>query len=461
MNRAFLPFLLLISMAWCQTSIAQITLDSTTLVERTVVDNLDIPWEIKWGPDDWLWLTERIGRVVRVNPEDGSKVVVLDLTAQVYQQSESGMLGMEIHPNFTITPHVFLAYTYLDGNNILERIVRYEYDGTNLINEVVLLDGIVAGPTHNGCRLLILPDNTMLITTGDAQDQPISQNTTAVNGKTLRINLDGTIPPDNPIAGSAVWSWGHRNAQGLLLAPNGKVYSSEHGPQTDDELNIIVKGGNYGWPTVHGFCDSPNETQFCADSNVIEPLMAWTPTIATSDILWYNHEAIPEWKGTILLTVLKDQMLVKIDLDGSGDMVINSDELFQYKWGRLRDLVQAPDGRVFLATSGTSWTNTSPGTHKIIELKNPNYVGIPTFNAFTKESIRVMPNPVDTHTTMVFSRDLIGRQFELVDVLGKIVEKTTIDNEKYLWSKADLPSGTYFIRVKGEEFYATQKLIVR
>jgi MreB/Mrl family cell shape determining protein len=232
-----------------------VTVGSTTLDVRNVITGIDIPWEIIWGPDEHIWFTERVGRISRLNPETGVRTVVLNLTSSVYQSSESGMLGMALHPDFENTPHVFVAYTYSAGiNNIRERFVRYEYNGTALINPLTLVENIAGTSTHNGSRMLILPDTTLLISTGDAQQaSTLPQSLNSLNGKFLRMNLDGSIPADNPFGPSSyVYTYGHRNPQGILLAPNGKLYSSEHGPSTNDEFNIIEAGKNYGWPLIEG-----------------------------------------------------------------------------------------------------------------------------------------------------------------------------------------------------------------
>lgn len=349
------------------------TLDSTILTSRTVISGIDVPWEITWGPDDHIWMTERYGRVSRVNATDGTQDILLDISGTVYQQLESGLLGLALHPDFLNTPYVYIVYTYLSGNNVVEKLERYTYNGTELVDPLPLIENIPGNTTHNGSRLHILPDNTMLMSTGDAQDQALPQNTSAINGKILRINLDGTVPSDNPISGSYVWSWGHRNAQGLWLAPNGIVYSSEHGPTSDDELNIIEPGRNFGWPTVTGFCDSPPENGFCADSNVVEPLAAWTPTIAPSDIIWYNNPAIPEWQDKLIMTVLKEKQVRIFTFNEAGTEVVNEDIFFTQEFGRLRDICVSPDGKIYLATNGADWNNTDAFTHSIIELANLNY----------------------------------------------------------------------------------------
>ena len=414
-------FVFALGLALCASAQGSHTLDSTTLTSRVVADSLDIPWEILWGPDDHIWMTERYGRVSRINPTTGDQDVILDLSSDVYQNSESGMMGMVLHPNFKDNPHVFIAYTYLDGSKIRERLVRFNYDGSKLIPADTLVGDIVGNTTHIGCRLLILPDNTLLMTTGDAQNQSLPQDRRSLSGKVLRMNLDGSIPADNPDPNSLVWSSGHRNAQGLWLAPNGKLYSSEHGPTTDDELNILMPDRNYGWPNVHGLCDSPPEIEFCNDSNVVEPLAVWTPTIAPSDIIWYDSWQIPEFKNKLLMTVLKDKSLIAFEFNAAGDSVIKQTKYFKNEFQRLRDICVSPDGTIYLATSGSSWRNTSPFTHTIVELKNEDYnmsIGDPL--PWLKVVVSPNPVPVGGQINVLLPNDEPGK-FELFDLMGRSV----------------------------------------
>ena len=365
----------------CFTSLntfAQITVGNTTLQVREVIGNLDIPWEIKWGYDGFIWMTERPGIVSRVNVETGEKNVILDIQNTVYSgNNEAGLLGMEFHPEFSTNHILFMTYTFIQGNQIKERLSSFTYNinSETLENEQILLNNINGYTTHIGSRILALEDLTILISTGDAQDQPASQDIDELTGKILRMDISednfGGIPADNPIPNSYVWSWGHRNAQGLELAPNGIIYSSEHGPTTDDELNILVPNRNYGWPYVQGFCDEPTETDFCEQNNVVEPLANWTPTIAPSDIIWYDHPAIPEFQNTLLMTVLKNKMLVRFEFSEDGQSVTNETEFFQYEWGRLRDICVSPDGKIYLATNGNTWPSQPP--NEIIELSNANH----------------------------------------------------------------------------------------
>lgn len=363
-------------------------LDSTTLQITTVANNLSVPWEILWGPDNWIWLTERAGSISRLNPETGDIIEIYDIP-DCYEQQESGLLGMVLHPDFPTTPYLYVAYTYLQGFSITERLVRYTYNGTTLIDPLILLDNIPGNSTHDGCRLLISPDNKLFMTTGDAQDQTAPQNVTAINGKLLRMNLDGSVPADNPIPGSLVWSWGHRNAQGLVLASNGIMYSSEHGPTNDDEFNIIYANRNYGWPTVQGFCNTPTETAFCNANNIVEPLAAWTPTLAVAGIDYYNHPAIPEWQNAVLMTVMKSQRLVRLRLSPDGTQLLDQTNYLQNQFGRIRDICISPIGDVYISTTNRD-AYGSGQPDRIIRLHNPNYMVLPQANfAFADSCLTV------------------------------------------------------------------------
>jgi len=198
------------------------------------------------------------------------------------------------------------------------------------------------------------------------------------------MNLDGSVPADNPFPGSLVWTYGHRNPQGLVLASNGKLYSSEHGPTTDDELNLIEKGKNYGWPYVTGYCDTDLEKRFCRDHEVRLPLTVWSPTFGVSGIEYYDHEAIPEWRGSILVTSLKrdtaehyGQRLQQVRLDAEGEHVIGINDYLVGVFGRLREVMASPDGRVFIFTSNREQnrnkTRQRANDDKLIMLRNPEY----------------------------------------------------------------------------------------
>ena len=316
---------------------------------KVVAENLNFPWEILWGPDNKIWMTERGGKISRVDTATGTITPVFTI-AEVSSQGEGGLLGMVLHPNFSTNPYVYVAYDYNQAGNYKGKIVRYSYNGTTLTAPVIILDNISASNIHNGCRLLISSDLKLFITTGDASDQSSPQNNAAINGKILRLNLDGSIPADNPTAGSPVWSKGHRNPQGLVFA-NNMLYSSEHGPDSDDEINIIEKGRNYGWPDVKGFCNESAEQAFCSTNNVKEPIKAWTPTLAVSGMDFYNSNLIPQWKNSLLLATLKNSRLMQLKLNDTHTSVTETNEFFANEYGRMRDVCISPDGKVYICTS--------------------------------------------------------------------------------------------------------------
>ena len=183
----------------------------------------------------------------------------------------------------------------------------------------------------------------------------------SLNGKILRLNLDGTVPADNPIHGNPLWTKGNRNAQGLVFA-NNILYESEHGPDSDDEINIIEKGRNYGWPTVKGFCDNGSEKTFCAANNVKEPIKAWTPTAALSGMDYYNDTLIPEWKNSLLVVALKNSRLYQLKLNAAHNAITETNEFFNGVFGRMRDVCISPDGKVYICTSNGDGD-------KIVEIK--------------------------------------------------------------------------------------------
>lgn len=460
-------------------TVGNTTLDVRVVIQGTNANNgVDIPWEIQWGPDDYIWMTERYGRVSRLNPETGVRTTILDLTTTVYDNSESGLLGLQLHPDFANTPQVFLAYTYQSGGT-KERIVRYDYNGTTgmLENPLTLVEGINGNTTHIGCRLLILPDNTLLATTGDYQNQSSPQNETSVSGKILRMNFDGSIPADNPFGPSSyLYSKGHRNAQGLCLAPNGILYSSEHGPTTNDEFNIIVPGGNYGWPDVEGFCTGSELSACNAMTNYQDPLAIWyqNSTIAPSDLIWYDHEAIPEWTGKMLMTVLKAEHLKVIEVDNvNGTTVVGQEILFnnahaanpsssfnQGTFDRLRDICMAPDGRVFLATSGPSWGTSLTFTNSIVELKNSAYVPTGIKEGVKSVNTQIYPNPSNGTVRMVFAEELIGATFTVSDAMGRLAFTGNVISRGMDLDLSNLAPGLYSVQSSKGNHATNERLVI-
>jgi glucose/arabinose dehydrogenase len=427
---------------------AQVNIGGTLVDTSTVISGIDIPWTIVWGPDNYIWMTERFGRVSRVNPQTGQQNALLTL-ADCQASGESGLLGMALHPSFADTPWVYLVYTYLTGSSIRERLVRYTYNeaGGLLESPQILLNDIPGNTTHNGSRLLFLPDRSLLMTTGDAQNQSAPLNIQQLPGKVLRMRPDGSVPADNPFPGNLVYTYGHRNAQGMFLHPlNGKVYISEHGPTTDDEVNVLTPGGNYGWPTVAGFCDQPTETQYCAQNNVLEPITAWTPTMAPGGMMWYNSSALPVFRNKILLTALKNARLYVLSLQNDTGAVVSEVQYLTNWYGRLRDVCSDPAGNLYLATNGNSWNNTQPFTHRIVKIAPRNTTSVPTVSD-ASQKIMVFPNPVNGDTRIEVPAGWVGQTLEYLEPTGRIVAKQYIEQEIFHPDLTSLRPGIYFMRV--------------
>ncbi|MEO5910853.1 MAG: PQQ-dependent sugar dehydrogenase [Pelobium sp.] len=322
--------------------------DPVKLKTTEIATGLSNPWEILEGPNNELWFTEKGGKISRINLET-KQVNTIFTVPDVASNGEGGLLGMVLHPDFTTSQFVYLVYNYNSSNGYKEKVVRYNYSNGSLNTPKILLQDIPANSFHNGSRLMIYADK-LFITTGDAGNANNAQDKNSISGKVLRMNLDGTIPSDNPFPNSYVYSFGHRNAQGLVMVDD-KIYSSEHGPNNDDEINIIQKGRNFGWPNVEGFCDKSAESNFCTANNVVEPLMVWTPTIAPSGMVYYNADLIPQWKNSLLLAVLKGSKVLQLKLKADKTGIDTATDFLVNDFGRIRDLAVAKDGKVYFCTS--------------------------------------------------------------------------------------------------------------
>jgi glucose/arabinose dehydrogenase len=328
---------------------------------RVVKTGLSNPWELYWGKDDHLWITERSGRISKIDPRTGNTIFTT-IIADVVERGEGGLLGLVHHPDFQSNGLLYVVYNYEKSGTYTEKVVRLTFSNNSLNSPQVILDNIPAASIHNGARLLITADNKLLITTGDAANTTTPQNRSSLAGKILRINLDGSIPTDNPVSNNPFWSFGHRNPQGLVIA-NGMVYASEHGPSIEDEVNIIEKGRNFGWPTVNGPCDG-GELSFCNTNNVAPPI--WSSgsfTVAVAGIDYYDNDRITRWKSSLLMTTLKDATLYQLKLNPAGTAVVSVNQFYRGNWGRLRDICVSPAGRVYICSSNGG------GNDRIIEIQ--------------------------------------------------------------------------------------------
>ncbi|GAB2854803.1 PQQ-dependent sugar dehydrogenase [Hymenobacter ruber] len=440
-------------------SLTTFPVGSTTVTVSALASNLSTIWELVWGPDNFIWVTERSGRISRVNPATGQLLPLLTI-ADVTENNESGLLGMAIDAAPTGQPAgtygVFVVYNYTDQGTLKEKLVRYSYANGTLSNPVVLLGNIVATTNHSGSRLLLLPDHTLLMTTGDALVASEAQNRNSLNGKILRLNLDGTIPTNNPTAGSAIYTLGHRNPQGIVRLPDGRIYSSEHGPNNDDEINKIEAGRNYGWPNVEGLCDLPAEATFCTANNVREPLTVWTPTIAPAGLTYYDHPAIPGWRGSLLLAVLKDHKLIQLTLDAAGSTAPSGD--FLTTFGRLRAICVSPDGKVYIGTSNRDGRGTPATTDdRILTLENRAYVPTATRPA-TAFAFDLFPNPARRQATVQLPTP--GSRLLVSDLLGRPVYSVQPTGTTATLDLAALRPGTYLVQADGAAGRSTRKLVV-
>jgi glucose/arabinose dehydrogenase len=301
-------------------------------VADTIATNLTSPWDIAFLPDGDALVSERdTGLIKRVTP-DGDVTTVGKLP-EVAPSSEGGLLGLAVSPDLDAEPYVY-AYLSTESDN---RLVRMRWDGERLGEQEVLLEGNPVGEFHDGGRLAFGPDGTLYITTGETHEEELAQDLDSNGGKILRLEPDGDIPPDNPFPDSPVWSYGHRNVEGLAFDDSGRLWASEFGDATWDELNLIEPGLNYGWPLREG-----DEGESC---DCVDPIEQWGTEVASPSGLEYAD-------GALWMAALAGQRLWRIDIDG--DHVVGQPKaFFNGEYGRLRAIAAAPDGSLWLATSNT------------------------------------------------------------------------------------------------------------
>lgn len=441
---------------------------NTTLTESNLVTGVNVPWEILWGQDDFIWCTLRSGKVLHIDPNTGNYTELLTKSVPYNGGSEPGMLGMVLHPDFLNTPKVFVVYNYNQGNSIKERLSSFDYDGNALINETVLIDGIGGNAIHNGSRLLITPDQKLMMTTGDTGDGGVSsQDLTSLNGKILRINLDGSIPSDNPDPASYVYSFGHRNGQGLCVGPNGLIYESEHGQNNSDELNLVEPNRNYGWPTVQGACNTANEQTYCTANNVREPLLEWSPCRAVNGLEYYTHPAIPEWQNTILMAVLgglnsnyERLSVIHPSADGlSATCTDSEDTYFQSFNQRIRDLCVNPHtGALYVALNGVNYPGSGPNIIK--EFRNLAYQPTSTPVNKSSQNVKVFPNPTYGNLNIEITPLLVNAPYEIFSFNGQKVSNGVFNQTVQIIQTEGWSKGQYFLRASNAMGTITRTFVV-
>lgn len=339
-------------------TIDNVTLSKTVLKVEVLAQNLQVPWDLAYADDGYLWFTEQAGSISRIDLATGEKTKVLSIK-EVWHLRTTGLLGLAVHPDFKKNPFVFVNYTVKEDTTVYNKLVRYYYSNDTLTQPKVLLQ-TVGYRAHNGSRLAISGNGKLLWATGDAYNGDNAQSLNSLNGKILRLNLDGSIPNNNPYPNSYVWARGFRNMQGLTVSDKGVVYTSEHGDAIEDEVNLIEKAKNYGWPAIEGMHSKPEEINFAKTHQTTEPIKSWTPVIAPSGISYYNNNLIPEWKNSLLLTTLKAKSFRVLSLNDDGTQITNEEVFFENHYGRLRDVCSDAEGNVYISTSNHDW-NPQPG----------------------------------------------------------------------------------------------------
>ncbi|PRQ10013.1 glucose/sorbosone family PQQ-dependent dehydrogenase [Enhygromyxa salina] len=434
---------------------------------RVLTTGLEAPWELSFGPDDMLWVTEREGRrITRIDPATGEMTEAITIDEVLVDQQHQGLLGMAFDPLLLQGDdrnYVYVAYTYDatpdDGDEQDDpraKVVRLTYSESaeTLGEPVELISGVPAGSDHNGGRLKIGPDELLYYSLGEqganqfnrycapieAQRLPTlaeveAEDWSAYKGKILRMELDGSIPADNPELGgvqSHIFSYGHRNPQGLVFGPDGALYAVEHGPNTDDEVNLIEAGGNYGWPHIAGYRDDqayvyanwsaapdceqltwtgltdpagipksvPVQTESAWEQDFVEPLKTLftvhnsydfedetcgasyficRPSVAPSSVDVYPHDGpIPGWGGSLLATTLKNGAVYRFKLSGDARGIRDVDKLFDTV-NRYRDLAIGPDDRTFYIATDTSGLTRDTEGGATDQLANPGSILVFTF----------------------------------------------------------------------------------
>lgn len=322
----------------------------TSFKVETVIPNLEVVWSIVWAPDGRMLFTERPGRV-RVYENGKLQPQPLFTVPDVEPRGESGLMGLILHPQFATNHLLYLSYAYNSGGTLV-RVVRYRETAGGLTDRKVIIENIPAAQFHAGCRLRFGPDGKLYITTGDATDRELAQQLNSIAGKILRLNDDGTVPTDNPFAGRQdarpeIWAYGSRNSQGIDFQPGTNLlWETEHGPSGfdgpggGDEVNIIDKGKNYGWPVIH---------HRATRAGMESPVLEYTPSCAPGSGMFYRGSQLPAFKGNFFFGCLRGERIIRVVTNGRE--VVSQENLLEHKYGRIRDIAEGPDGYIYFSTS--------------------------------------------------------------------------------------------------------------
>lgn len=327
----------------------------------TVASNLDSGWAFAFLPGGGMLVTERPGRLRLVEP-DGRVGAPLRGVPVVSARGQGGLLDVALDPEFAGNRRIFLSLAAEKGDGTVSRLVSATLAEGGLEGVRTLLDADPAfgrGNNHYGSRIAFDRSGALIWAVGDRfHSRDAAQDLADLRGKVMRLHRDGSVPADNPFVGRAgarpeIFSYGHRNIQSLAVDPQGRIWVVEHGPLGGDELNLLRPGGNYGWPVVTFGREYSGAviTEETSRPGMVDPLHVWRPTsIAPSGLASYDGDAVPEWRGDLFLGALRGQALHRLQLEG--DRVVGEERLLAGSVGRVRDVRQGPDGRLWLLTDG-------------------------------------------------------------------------------------------------------------
>lgn len=324
---------------------------------ETIAEGLEFPWSIAFLPDGSMLVTERSGKLRTIR--DGTLVdAAVHGVPDVYVQSQAGLFDVVLDPDFANNRVLYLSFAHGRKGENATRVIRATFDGSSLSDQQVIFTATPwkRGPNHFGGRMTFLPDGTLLLTTGE--DFDLREHAQLLDnhlGKIIRINTDGSAPADNPFVGIAgalpeIYSYGHRNPQAILVAPDGVVWMHEHGPAGGDELNRIESGLNYGWPVIAYGRDYSGAriSPYTEYEGMQQPVEYWVPSIAPAGMTYYDGKLFPDWRGDLFVAALVEQSIRRLDLhDGK---VIEQEILLQDIGERLRDVRTGPDGALYVLT---------------------------------------------------------------------------------------------------------------
>jgi glucose/arabinose dehydrogenase len=335
---------------------AAVASDQATFRVVEVAGGLEHPWAMAFLPDGDLLITERPGRL-RILRDGVLDPTPIEGVPDVYASGQGGLLDVVLDPDFAGNRLIYLSYAAKGEGGAGTRVARARLSDGRLEDVEVIFEGFMAGGgRHFGSRLGFDPEGYLFVTLGERGQDERAQELGVLAGKVVRLHPDGSVPEDNPFVGRddaapEVYSWGHRNPQGLAVHPEtGRVWVEEHGPRGGDEINIVEAGVNYGWPVItygRAYSGLPMG-EGSEKEGMAQPLYYWVPSISPSGMAFYQSDAFPEWQGDLFVGALSGQLLVRLELDG--EQVVEEERLLDGVLGRIRDVRVGPDGYLYLLT---------------------------------------------------------------------------------------------------------------